>query len=210
VSNALVMLTMPALGAWADRHGAKKRLLVISTVGCVLATAALVWVQPGALVLAMVLIAISSLCFAWGDSLIAAFLPELARPQAMSRVSGWGWSWSFGYLGGMLALGLSLAYVIWAQGQGQGASQFVLVTMLITAGIFAAAALVTLWLLRERAVANPQVGCHGVVDALRQLQRTFDNAKQYTDYMWLLALRRGLPEGVWRSPSRWQRSTPSR
>lgn len=28
VSNALVMLTMPALGAWTDRHGAKKRLLI--------------------------------------------------------------------------------------------------------------------------------------------------------------------------------------
>ena len=30
VSHAVVMLTMPALGAWADRHGAKKRLLVLS------------------------------------------------------------------------------------------------------------------------------------------------------------------------------------
>ena len=194
VSNALVMLTMPALGAWADRHGAKKRVLVFSTVGCVLATAALAWVQPGALVLAMVLVAISNLFFAWGESLIAAFLPELARPQAMRHVSGSGWS--FGYLGGMLALGLCLAYVIWAQEQGQTAAQFVPVTMLITAGIFAAAALATLWLLRERAVANPQVGRHGVVDALRQLQRTFDNAKQYTDYMWLLACAVAYQGGV--------------
>ena len=48
VSHALVMLTMPALGAWADRHGAKKRLLLLSTIGCVLATAGLASVGPGA------------------------------------------------------------------------------------------------------------------------------------------------------------------
>ncbi len=194
VSHALVMLTMPALGAWADRHGAKKRLLLLSTVGCVLATAALALVQPGAVALAMVLIVLSNLCFAWGESLIAAFLPELARPQAMGRVSGWGWS--FGYLGGMLALGLSLAYVIWAQGQGRSAAQFVPVTMLITAGIFAAAALVTLALLRERAVPNPRVGRHGAVDALLQLRHTFHRARHYTDYMWLLACAVAYQGGV--------------
>ena len=194
VSHALVMLTMPVLGAWADRHGAKKRLLVFSTVGCVLATAALAWVQPGAVVLAMVLIVISNLCFAWGESLIAAFLPELARPQAMGRVSGWGWS--LGYLGGMLALGLSLAYVIWAQGQGQKAAQFVPVTMLITAGIFAAAAMVTMGLLRERAQPNPRAGRHGVADALGQLRQTFLHARRYTDYMWLLACAVAYQGGV--------------
>ncbi|RYF66493.1 MAG: MFS transporter, partial [Comamonadaceae bacterium] len=35
---AIVMLTMPAIGAWADQHGAKKRVLMISTAACVLAT----------------------------------------------------------------------------------------------------------------------------------------------------------------------------
>ena len=55
VSNALVMITMPVLGAWADRHGTKKHLLMLSTVGCVLATAALGGVGPGAVVLGMLL-----------------------------------------------------------------------------------------------------------------------------------------------------------
>jgi UMF1 family MFS transporter len=46
----------------------------------------------------------------------------------MGTVSGWGWS--FGYFGGMLALGLSLAWVLSAQGKGQRAQDFVPVTML--------------------------------------------------------------------------------
>ncbi|CAA2104372.1 hypothetical protein VVAX_02735 [Variovorax paradoxus] len=40
-SYAIVMLTMPAIGAWADQHAAKKRVLMFATAGCVLATIAL-------------------------------------------------------------------------------------------------------------------------------------------------------------------------
>ena len=77
-------------------------------------TAALALVGPGDLPLAIAAIVVSNVCFAYGESLIAAFLPELARREALGRVSGWGWS--FGYFGGMLTLGLGLAYVLAAQG----------------------------------------------------------------------------------------------
>jgi UMF1 family MFS transporter len=194
-SHAVVMFTIPALGAWADRHAAKKRLLMLSTVGCVLATAALALVGPGAVVLGMLLVLVSNVFFAWGESLIAAFLPELARPAAMGRVSGWGWS--FGYLGGMLALGLSLAYVIWAQAHGQPASQFVPVTMLITAGIFAVASVFTLGLLRERAQSTGgEGGVSGVKASLRQLGDTLRRARNYRDFMWLLGCAVAYQGGV--------------
>jgi MFS transporter, UMF1 family len=195
ISHLIVMFTIPAMGAWADRHAAKKRLLMMTTLGCVLATAALGLVGPGAVVLGMVLIVVSNVFFAWGESLVAAFLPELARPAAMGRVSGWGWS--LGYVGGMLALGLSLGYVLWAQAQGQKAEQFVPVTMGITAAVFAVAALFTLALLRER--AQPQTGPAGVAgwrESLRQLHRTFQQARRYRDFMWLLACVAAYQGGV--------------
>jgi UMF1 family MFS transporter len=47
ISSALVMLLMPAIGAYADLRAAKKKLLLLCTVGCVLATAALAWAGPG-------------------------------------------------------------------------------------------------------------------------------------------------------------------
>jgi UMF1 family MFS transporter len=150
VSYALVMLTMPVIGAWGDRHGAKKRLLAVTTVGCVLGTLALAWVQPGDVVLGMILIVVSNTFYTYGESLIAAFLPELATGPGMGRVSGWGWA--LGYVGGMLCLGLSLAYVLHAQAQGQAAPAFVPVTMVITALFYGAASLLTFALLRERAV----------------------------------------------------------
>ena len=67
------------------------------------ATAALAVVGPGDLALAVAAIVLSNIFYSYGESLIAAFLPELARREAMGRVSGWGWS--FGYFGGMLTLG---------------------------------------------------------------------------------------------------------
>ena len=193
VSHLIVMFTVPAMGAWADRHAAKKRLLMLTTVGCVVTTAGLALVQPGTVALGVVLVIASNVCFAWGESLAAAFLPELARPQAMGRVSGWGWS--LGYVGGMLSLGLCLAYVLWAQAQGQKASQFVPVTMIITAALFGLAALFTLGLLRER--AEPQAGREGGWRAsLQRLRVTFGQARHYRDFMWLLASTAAYQGGV--------------
>ena len=189
ISYAIVMIVMPGLGAYADMHASKKKLLMGSTALCVLATAALAFAGPGSVALAFALIVISNTFFSFGESLTASFLPELARPEALGKVSGWGWS--FGYFGGMLALGICLAYVIWAGKQGISADKFVPVTMLITAAIYGAAAMVTFKLLKERAVPRPaaqQIGGQsgGLRASFKQLGETFRQARRYQDFMSLL------------------------
>jgi UMF1 family MFS transporter len=185
VSYAIVMLTMPSIGAYADLRAAKKRLLALFTAGCVVSTAALALTQPGGVALAFLLIVVSNTFYSYGESLTAAFLPELARPAALGKVSGWGWS--FGYFGGMLALGLCLGYVLWAQAQGIEARRFVPVTMLITAVIYGGASLVTFRLLRERAQPHPEALREGgLMASLHQLQRTFHQARLFKDFRWLL------------------------
>ncbi|HSV48262.1 MAG TPA: MFS transporter [Ramlibacter sp.] len=186
ISYAIVMLTMPSIGAYADLRAAKKRLLMLFTAACVVSTAALALAGPGSVALAMLLVIVSNTFFSYGESLTAAFLPELARPASLGKVSGWGWS--FGYFGGMLALGLCLGYVLWAQGQGIDANAFVPVTMLITAVLYGAASLVTFRLLRERALPDlDAVHQGGLKASLRQLQATFRQARRYKDFMWLMA-----------------------
>ena len=186
ISYAIVMFTMPSLGAYADLRAAKKRLLLLTTAACVVTTAALALAGPGSVVLAMVLIILSNTFYSYGESLTAAFLPELAKPEAFGKVSGWGWS--FGYFGGMLALGLSLGYVLWAQSQNISADKFVPVTMLITAVIYGAAATVTFWLLRERAIPNPSaLRQSGFKASFAQLKTTFKEARRFKDFMWFLA-----------------------
>jgi UMF1 family MFS transporter len=178
VSYALIMVSAPVLGAYADARAAKKRLLVFTTVGCILFTAALAAVGRGDLISAILLIILSNFFFGSGENLIAAFLPELAQGEAMGRVSGWGWS--LGYLGGLVSLGACLAYVTWAQAQGMAAGEFVPVTMLITAAIFALASLPAFLFLRERTAPAADTG--GIVhDAFARLRQTLRHAHRYAD-----------------------------
>jgi UMF1 family MFS transporter len=195
ISSLLVMLLMPVIGAHADLRGVKKRLLALTTVGCVASTAALTWAGPGALWVAVVAVVLSNFFYAVGESLIAAFLPELARREALGRVSGWGWS--FGYLGGMLTLGLGLGYVMWAQGHSLPATHFVPVTMLLTAAVYALASLPTFLLLRERAQQQPVgVGEVDVGASLERLRQTWREARRYEDFAWLMACSVAYQAGI--------------
>ena len=193
-SHALVMISLPAVSAWADRHAAKKRALAVSTVGCVVCTAGLATVGAGDVVWAGVLIALSQLFFAYGESLSAAFLPELAPPEAMGRVSAWGWAW--GYVGGMLTLGRCLAYVFWAQGQGQSAVDFVPITMLITAAVFALASGVTFACLRERAAPQSAPGSSAAEGMVARWRSTWVVLHAQPAMLWLLACTVAYQAGV--------------
>ena len=182
VSYALVMVTGPLLGAWADAHAAKKKLLAISTTICVIGTAGLAWAGPGAVAWAVVFIIVSNFAYAIGENLCAAFLPELARPEALGRVSGWGWS--LGYFGGILALAISLAWVMSAASRGSTTGDAVGGTMLITAAVFALAALPTFLFLKER--ARP-AGVAGARAAFTRLMETAKHARRYRDLMLIFA-----------------------
>jgi len=186
VSYALIMLTAPLIGAYADAHAAKKRLLLLTTIGCVVFTAGLALVGRGDLALGITLVILSNFFFGTGENLVAAFLPEIARGEALGKVSGWGWS--LGYFGGIVALGACLAYVTHAQAQGAPASAFVPVTMLITAGIFALASLPTFLYLRERAV--PVAGAADILrSAFARVGQTIGHARRYADlWRFLVAL----------------------
>ncbi|MGH8651852.1 MAG: MFS transporter [Gammaproteobacteria bacterium] len=177
-SYALIVLTAPLIGAYADARAAKKRLLLFTTVGCVVFTAGLALVGRGDLALGVALVILSNFFFGSGENLIAAFLPEIARGEALGKVSGWGWS--LGYFGGLVALGACLAYVTRAQLHGATATEFVPVAMLITAALFAIASLPAFILLRER--AQPVAGAaYTVRSAFARVAETLSHARRYVD-----------------------------
>ena len=89
------MLTMPAIGARVDARASRKAWLLSVTLVCVACVVGLYWVHAGDILPAVLLIIVSNYCYALGETFCAAYLPELAQPDAMGRVSGWGWS--FGY-----------------------------------------------------------------------------------------------------------------
>lgn len=156
----LVMAISPLLGVWTDLHQRRKPALAATTAVCVAGTAALAWCGPGDVAVAVVLLIASNLAWSLGESLIAAFLPELARDEAMGRLSGYGWA--LGYIGGLIVLALCLVWIETAVARGSSVAAAVPQTMLITAAAFALTALPTLLVLRERrampATARPREG----------------------------------------------------
>jgi UMF1 family MFS transporter len=149
ISYFLVIVTGPVIGAVADFSGWKKRFLFISYLVCVVFTALLFFVGPGDIGLAMVLVVLSNLGFAAGENFCASFLPELAPPKDMGKISGYGWS--FGYVGGLLSLALCLLLLSGtkdaAGGYRDGAIRS---TNVLVAIYFALAAIPTFLWLRER------------------------------------------------------------
>ncbi len=189
LANLLVVLTAPVVGAIADAFAVKKRFLFVSSLACVICTACLSLVHQGDVALAMTLLVLSNFAFGTSENLIAAFLPEIATPERMGRISAFGWT--LGYIGGIAVLGACLAYVSWAQKGGQTPAQFVPVTMLFVAVIFASVAAPTFIWLKERAkrsrvknkLSNIASG------AFKQVMETIADAKKHRDlFTFLLSL----------------------
>ncbi len=183
VSYIAVIIAGPLLGAYADAHAAKKRVLFFATAGCVVSTALLYFAGPGAIYWAMTMIIISNFCYAVGENITAAFLPELAKPEALGKVSGWGWSW--GYVGGLVALGLCLVWIMGAEGRGQKTSDAVALTMVITAAVYAAGATITFMFLQER--AKPVATHITSENAWSRLMHTAHEASRYRDLILVFA-----------------------
>jgi len=180
ITNVLVLASAPILGAIADHGAHKKRFLAFTTVGCVFFTILLGFVGRGDVALGMTLVILATLMFASGENFIAAFLPEIAEQKDMGRISGYGWS--LGYLGGLLVLGMCLVYIQWAQSQGDAVTQYVPVTMWITAVMFALAALPTFIWLRERAVPQPLApGENYIRIGFARVRHTLSQARHYRD-----------------------------
>ncbi|MCB9781336.1 MAG: MFS transporter [Candidatus Omnitrophica bacterium] len=145
VSNLLIILSAPIIGAVGDFSGSRKKLLITTCLCCVIGTAGLFLATPGAVVLALILFVISNYFFQISESLCSSFLPNLAEPSQLGKISGFGWA--LGYIGGLVGLVLCLPFV----GDDFGPdNQFNMrLTNIITAAAFLIAAIPTFLFLKE-------------------------------------------------------------
>ena len=184
-ANFVVMMSGPLVGAIADHHACKKLFLLASSIGCIISTSLLALVGPGDVYLGMIFVVASAIMFATGENLIAAFLPELAPEESRGRLSGYGWG--LGYFGGLLTLGLCLAYITWAKQQGLTETHFVPVSLLITASIFAITATPTFIFLKERAIPIAWDKSQSSLKmSVKRLQNTLTEISRFKDLMWFL------------------------
>ena len=99
LAAALVFLTAPLLGAAADLGGKKRAFLIAFASISIASTAGLYFTGQGTVLLAMSLMVLAVFGFEGSCVFYNAFLPDLAPPEKMGRLSGYGWA--LGYMGGL-------------------------------------------------------------------------------------------------------------
>ncbi|WFE73026.1 MFS transporter [Halomonas sp. M1] len=164
ISYLMVVITAPLCGAVMDYRAEKKRFLLISYLATVMTTAMLYFVEPGFVVVGLLLIVLSNYAYSMGESFIAAFLPELGPPNALGKISGFGWA--LGYIGGLFAAGFTLAVLGEATLENFERIRWV---GPFAAGFFLLAAIPTFLWLKERGTPQPRGVAYGRIAQQRVL-----------------------------------------
>jgi UMF1 family MFS transporter len=106
ISAIVVALLSPILGAIADSGGFRKFFLVIFTWICAVFSILLYFPEAGDVFLALTFFVIANIAFELGTVFCNSYLPDLSTKENSGSISGF--AWGLGFVGGLIALFLSL------------------------------------------------------------------------------------------------------
>lgn len=185
ISAIVVALSTPVLGAIADFSRRKKLFLFLATLQTVVFTVLLFFMGPGQALLAAVLFVIANVGFEGANVFYNAFLPEIATPKNIGRISGYGWA--LGYIGGLAALVIALQMVqSWIPEDGY---LNVRSTNLLVAAWFAVFAVPLFLYLHERGKAREVEPGTYLREGFRRVGDTFRHLRRYREAAKLLLAR---------------------
>jgi UMF1 family MFS transporter len=179
VSLAVIVqvLTLPVVGAIADRSSHKKQLLGLFAYIGSAATIAMVFLTGDRYLLGVGLFVLANAALGASSVVYNSFLPQIAAPEERDRVSSTGWS--IGYIGGGILLLLNLVVLTLHDQLGISKAEAARYSI-VSAGVWWAA-FTTLPLLRLRnrpAVAGDAVGSV-LTDGFRQLGHTLRKMRAF-------------------------------
>jgi MFS transporter, UMF1 family len=186
ISEVIVALVAPILGAIADFSGSRKKFLGVCALMIIFFTAALWFVGPGMVTLGLALYIIANVGFAGGGVFIDSFLPGISNESNAGRLSGL--KWAMGYASGLACLFLlkPLAYYIKPDPTTFELSRAQLIPVIV-AIYYAVAVIPTFLFLRDRSVRRPLPPNQNYLTVgFRQLKRTLGHIRQYQDLFRLL------------------------
>jgi MFS transporter, UMF1 family len=186
VSEIVVALLAPVLGAVADFSGTRKRFLAACAAALILFTASLYFVGPGMATLGFVLYILANIGFTGGGIFIDSFLPGISNSRNAGRISGM--KWGLGYLGGLLALvacgGLAASIVENPTPEQVDRVRLIPVIIAVWYGL---AVVPTFLFLKERSVGRVlPAGENHITMGFRKLRRTFRQVRRYRELFKLL------------------------
>jgi UMF1 family MFS transporter len=109
IASLIVAVTAPAIGAFADRAGRRKRGLLVFTALGVVMTGAMYLVAVGQWALGLGCYVLASIGFAASNSLYDSLLVDITAPNFYDRVSAYGFA--MGYLGSALLFTVNVVMV---------------------------------------------------------------------------------------------------
>ena len=180
ITALAVAILSPYLGAIADRGGYRKRFLLACTVVCVVGTVALFFPSAGQVTLALVIFTVANIAFEMAMVFYNAYLPDVAPPEQIGRVSGYGWA--LGYFGGLLCLVVALFAFVQTDtpifGFSAEGGESIRATNLLVAAWFAIFAIpIFIWVKEEKPPPIPK-GSGVLRQATRQFVDTFNEIRQ--------------------------------
>jgi UMF1 family MFS transporter len=186
ISEIVVAILAPILGAIADFSGSRKKFLAVCAATIVFFTASLYFVGPGMVVVGLVLYIVANIGFSGGGVFIDSFLPGISNESNAGRISGT--KWALGYASGLVALAACLPlskYIVDDPTPEQlGYARLIPV---VVAAYYAVAVIPTLLFLRERSVPQPlPPGDNYVTVGFRQLRHTLRHLGRYRELVKLL------------------------
>jgi len=191
LTAVVVALLSPYVGAIADRGGYRKRFLFISTVVCVGATIALYWPMQGQTAFALTVFVVANIAFEMANVFYNAFLPDLAPPEKIGRISGYGWA--LGYVGGLLCLVVALFVLVNPEtppfGLDKATGAHIRASNLLVAGWYALFSIPMFLLVREKPTPPLPKGTNLIRSATRQFLDTFNEIRTYRQVFRLLLAR---------------------
>ncbi len=102
----IVAISSPILGAIADSGGYRKFFLILFTWITAIFSILLYFPEEGDTLLALTLFVIANVAFEMGTVFCNSYLPDLSNSKNSGSISGF--AWGLGFVGGLIALFLSL------------------------------------------------------------------------------------------------------
>ena len=186
VSELVVAILAPILGAIADFSGSRKKFLAACAVTIVFFTASLYFVGPGMTTLGLALYILANIGFAGGGVFIDSFLPGISNDSNAGKISGM--KWGMGYASGLVAmvLCLPLAKNVVDNPTPDQLSLARLIPVVV-AVYYAVMVIPTFVFLRDRSVKQQlPPGDNYFTVGFRQLKQTLKNIRRYSELFKLL------------------------
>jgi UMF1 family MFS transporter len=171
---------------------------LITTAIAVFGSVVLYTALPGQTLKALVWFVVANIAFEMGAVFYNAFLPDIAPPDKIGRISGYGWS--LGYVGGLLAMFVAMVGFVnpdepWF-GLSKNAGENIRATNLLVATWFTVFSLpIFLWVKEDKSRMIAR-GEKILASSLRQLVDTFHEIRRYRQIIRLLAARLVYNDGL--------------